>query len=268
MVRNDDYWGEKAKLEKLIFRPIADNAARLQALQNGEIQGYDLVEPQDIQTIEGDDSLQILDRPAFNVGYVTINQKVPPFDKIEVRQAVAAGLDREAVVNNFYAGRGEVAKQFMPPSLVRLRGRRQEVHLRPGEGEVAAPEGGRHDAAEGRLLVPDRRLAAVHARPEAELRGVRGEPEQVRLQGRAAQRAVEPGLRRPGQRRQGRRSEPDRLDGRLRRPRQLHRHVLPGSRPTSSASRTRRSSTPSTRPRSRPTRPSGPRSTRRRTGRS
>jgi len=117
MVRNDDYWGDKAKIEKLIFRPIADNAARLQALQSGEIQGYDLVEPQDIQTIEGDSNLQILDRPAFNVGYVTINQKVPPFDKLEVRQAVAAGLDRESVVNNFYAGRGEVATQFMPSSL-------------------------------------------------------------------------------------------------------------------------------------------------------
>jgi peptide/nickel transport system substrate-binding protein len=117
MVRNDDYWGDKAKIEKLIFRPISDNAARLQALQNGEIQGYDLVEPQDIQTIEGDDSLQILDRPAFNVGYVTINQKVKPFDQLPVRQAVAAGLDRKAVVDNFYAGRGEVANEFMPPSL-------------------------------------------------------------------------------------------------------------------------------------------------------
>jgi peptide/nickel transport system substrate-binding protein len=117
MVRNDDYWGDKAKIEKLIFRPISDNAARLQALQNGEIQGYDLVEPQDVDTIEGDDNLQILDRPAFNVGYVTINQKVKPFDQIEVRQAVAAGLDRESVVNNFYGGRGEVAKEFMPPSL-------------------------------------------------------------------------------------------------------------------------------------------------------
>jgi peptide/nickel transport system substrate-binding protein len=117
MVKNDAYWGEKAKIDKLIFRPIADNAARLQALQNGEIQGYDLVEPQDIDTIKGDSNLQVLDRPAFNVGYVTINQKVKPFDQIEVRQAVAAGLDRESVVNNFYAGRGEVATQFMPPSL-------------------------------------------------------------------------------------------------------------------------------------------------------
>ena len=117
IARNEDYYGDKAKLDKVIFRPISDNAARLQALQNGEIDGYDLVEPQDIKTIEGDDNLQILDRPAFNVGYVTINQKVKPFDQIEVRQAVAAGLDRESVVNNFYGGRGEVAKEFMPPSL-------------------------------------------------------------------------------------------------------------------------------------------------------
>ena len=52
LVRNPNYWGAKAKLSTLIFKPIADNAARLQALQNGEIQGYDLVEPQDIPVIQ------------------------------------------------------------------------------------------------------------------------------------------------------------------------------------------------------------------------
>ena len=33
MVRNEDYWGDKAPLDKLIIRPIADPAARLQALR-------------------------------------------------------------------------------------------------------------------------------------------------------------------------------------------------------------------------------------------
>jgi peptide/nickel transport system substrate-binding protein len=116
LVRNDDWWGEtEPALGTLIFRPIPDNAARLQALQTGEIQGYDLVEPQDIETIEGDANLQILDRPAFNVGYVTINQSMEPMDDPLVRQAVAHGLDRESVVTNFYAGRGVVAHEFMPP---------------------------------------------------------------------------------------------------------------------------------------------------------
>ena len=118
LVRNEDYWGDKAKLDELIIRPIADNAARLQALQTGEIQGYDLVEPQDIATIEGDSDLQIIDRPAFNVAYVGFNIAKKPTDDIKVREAIAYGLDRQAVVDNFYSGRGVVATQFMPPEVV------------------------------------------------------------------------------------------------------------------------------------------------------
>ena len=118
LTRNDDYWGEKAKIDTLIVRPIADNAARLQALQTGEIQGYDLVEPQDIATIEGDSNLQIIDRPAFNVAYVGFNIAKKPTDDIKVREAIAYGLDRQAVVDNFYSGRGVVATQFMPPEVV------------------------------------------------------------------------------------------------------------------------------------------------------
>ncbi len=102
----------------MIFRAIPDNAARLQALQTGEIQGYDLVEPQDIPTVQKDSKLKVLDRPAFNVAYVTINQAVKPFDNPLVRQAVAYGLDRAGVVKSFYAGRGTVADEFMPPEVV------------------------------------------------------------------------------------------------------------------------------------------------------
>jgi peptide/nickel transport system substrate-binding protein len=118
IVRNDSYWGKKAFLRRVIFRAIPDNAARLQALQTGEIQGYDLVEPQDVPTVQKNSKLKILDRPAFNVAYVTINQKVKPFDNILVRQAVAYGLDRAGVVKTFYAGRGTVANEFMPPEVV------------------------------------------------------------------------------------------------------------------------------------------------------
>jgi peptide/nickel transport system substrate-binding protein len=132
--RNDDYWGEKAKLEEVIIRPIADNAARLQALQNDEIQGYDLVEPQDVPTIEGDDALKIVERPAFNVAYVTINHRMKPMDNPLVRQAVAHGLDRESVVNNFYGGRAVVAKEFMPPE---VKGYADDVKEYPYDPERA-----------------------------------------------------------------------------------------------------------------------------------
>ena len=45
LVRNEDYWGEKAKSKTLIFKIIPDETARKQELQAGTIDGYDLPEP-------------------------------------------------------------------------------------------------------------------------------------------------------------------------------------------------------------------------------
>ncbi len=47
LVRNDDYWGEKAKSKTLIFKIIPDETARKQELQAGTIDGYDLPNPAD-----------------------------------------------------------------------------------------------------------------------------------------------------------------------------------------------------------------------------
>ena len=117
MKRNPDYWGEvEGNIETLIFRPIEATSA-LQALQNGEINGYDLVAPEDFETIEGDSNLQLLSRPAFNIGYVGFAQGNEPFDQLAVRQAFAHAINRQELVDAFYVGQGQVATQFMPPEL-------------------------------------------------------------------------------------------------------------------------------------------------------
>jgi peptide/nickel transport system substrate-binding protein len=117
LVRNDKYWGPKARLAQVVVRPISDNSARVQALQTGEINGMDLLQPQDVPTVNSNSSLKVVNRPSFNVAYVTINQAKPPTNNLLVRKAIAYGLDRQAVVNAFYAGRAQVATQFQPPQL-------------------------------------------------------------------------------------------------------------------------------------------------------
>jgi peptide/nickel transport system substrate-binding protein len=118
LTRNNAYWGKKPRIKTLIIRPIANNTARLQALQTNEVQGYDLVAPEHIATIQANSKLKVVNRPSFNVAYVTIHQGPgSPMNDIKVRQAVAYGLDRASVVNSFYSGRGQVANEFEPPQL-------------------------------------------------------------------------------------------------------------------------------------------------------
>jgi peptide/nickel transport system substrate-binding protein len=117
LTRNNSYWGKRSPISRIIVRPISNNTARLQALQTGEINGYDLVAPQDMPTIRSNSRLRLINRPPFNVAYVTINRSKAPMNNLLVRQAVAHGLDRAGVVRSFYAGRAVVAHQFMPPAV-------------------------------------------------------------------------------------------------------------------------------------------------------
>ncbi len=132
LVRNNTYWGVKPKLGKLIVRPIGTTTGRLQALQTGEVNAYDLAAPQDVPTIQQNSKLKVLKRPAFNVAYVTIHQGPgSPMNDIKVRQAVAYGLNRAQVVKQFYYGTGKVANEFMPPSLYGYSDKVQKYSYNP-----------------------------------------------------------------------------------------------------------------------------------------
>jgi peptide/nickel transport system substrate-binding protein len=118
LVRNPRYWATKAKLDRLVFRTIANRQARLRALERGTIQGLDQALTTEAATIKRNPSLKLLDRPSGNVGYVGINQAIPPMNNLLVRRAVAYGLDRNRVARSLYGGRGQAANQLLPPVFV------------------------------------------------------------------------------------------------------------------------------------------------------
>lgn len=134
LVRNENYWGDPAYLDRLIIRPIADPAARLQALQGGSIQGYDLVSPSDYEAVE-EGGFSLVERLSFNGLYLGLNPlarenaaaaesgvadvyegEESPLKDVNVRKAIAMAIDKQALIDAFYGGRGSPADIFMPPS--------------------------------------------------------------------------------------------------------------------------------------------------------
>ena len=111
---NPDYWGEAPEAETLVFRWSTESAARLLELQSGTVDGIDNLGPDDFATVEGDSNLHLQIRPALNTFYIGMTNTFPPFDKSEVRQAIAMGIDRQRIVDNFYPAGSEVASHFTP----------------------------------------------------------------------------------------------------------------------------------------------------------
>ncbi|MFH8726658.1 ABC transporter substrate-binding protein [Streptomyces termitum] len=115
--RFDGYWGDKAKVKNLVFRTIDTESGRRQALQAGDIDGYDLVAPADIKTLEAG-GFQVPTRDVFNLLYLGMSQGAnPALKKPEVRQAIAHAVDRENIVKTQLPEGGKVATQFMPDTV-------------------------------------------------------------------------------------------------------------------------------------------------------
>ncbi|MBN2550736.1 MAG: hypothetical protein JXB15_16345, partial [Anaerolineales bacterium] len=112
---NPDYWGEeKAKTPTLVFRWSSEAAQRLLELQAGTVDGIDNPGPDDFATIQADSNLALVPRQALNIFYVGMNNTYPPYDNEQVRQAIAMGIDRQRIVDNFYPVGSEVASHFTP----------------------------------------------------------------------------------------------------------------------------------------------------------
>ncbi len=119
LVKNADYWDKtKPSIDKLVFRTIKDNSARYLAVKAGDCTGMgEGANPDDAKAAASDANLQVLARPAMNIGYVNMNQRNQYLKNLKVRQAIAWAINKKAIVDAIYAGNGQVATQFLPPSL-------------------------------------------------------------------------------------------------------------------------------------------------------
>ncbi len=115
--RNDDYWDGKPYLEKIVFRSIPDNGARFMELQAGTVDIIDGISPNDVEILEKTKGLKLSPRPAMNVAYFAMNQRFEPFKDPKVRQAINYAIDKQTIIDAFFAGLAVSAKNPMPPSM-------------------------------------------------------------------------------------------------------------------------------------------------------
>lgn len=78
----------------------------------------DGVNPSDVSQIESDSALQVLLRPGMNIGYFGFNTEMEPFNNPTVRQALNYAVDKQSIIDTFYAGNADPAvnpyPSFMP----------------------------------------------------------------------------------------------------------------------------------------------------------
>ena len=133
--RNPDYWDGLAKLDEVIFRPLADPNARLTELMAG---GCDLaleVPPDVVTHFRKVDGFHVLETPGPHLWFLILNTREGPFANPDVRRAANLAIDRQAMVENLLQGTATLAAGPVPEAFDWARN--PEVHPYPHDPDEA-----------------------------------------------------------------------------------------------------------------------------------
>jgi len=115
MVRNDEYWGGKPRLDKIIVKTVKEDSARVMMLQSGDANLIVRIPSEDIPRLEKDANLRLDSTETLRVLFLGINCYKKPYNDVRIRQALAYAIDKESIVKNIYQGRALVASNIVTP---------------------------------------------------------------------------------------------------------------------------------------------------------
>lgn len=116
-LRNDDYWGDAAKVESLIFAITPDASVRYQKVQAGECHITAYPNPADVEAMKAAEDIVVMEQEGLNVGYLAYNTTMAPYDNPNVRRALNMAIDKQAIIDVVFQGSGEIAKNPLPPTM-------------------------------------------------------------------------------------------------------------------------------------------------------
>jgi len=116
--RNDNYYGEKTKLNRVIYRFMKESSAQRLALENGDIDIARNLSPTDLTAIEKNPKLASTSAPKGTIYYMSLNQKNANLAKPEVQQAFKSLVDYDAIGKTLIKGIGEIHQTFEPKGML------------------------------------------------------------------------------------------------------------------------------------------------------
>ncbi len=133
--RFEEYWetapdGEALPyLDGVVIEGVPDDSVRLLNLQSGQFEVNERINPRDVATLQANQDIEVIPVSHATPYIIALNPTKAPFDNKLLRQAVAAALDRQAIIDNISFGTGyTLAIAFLPESWFYIEGPQAEYN--------------------------------------------------------------------------------------------------------------------------------------------
>jgi peptide/nickel transport system substrate-binding protein len=113
--RHDGYWGEHGRTPRIVYRPIPEAAARVLALEAGDVDVITRVPSADIARLEKAPDIRVTRTPSVGMQQFRFNVTKGPYRDVRVRQAISYAINRRAIVDNLVSSFGRPSTSALTP---------------------------------------------------------------------------------------------------------------------------------------------------------
>jgi peptide/nickel transport system substrate-binding protein len=115
LAANPAYWQpDVPKLATLRYKILPDEPSRLAAIRTGDIQLTTLADPVSADSARTSEGVTVVEQETTDYYLLGFNCKLAPFDNEKVRQALSMAIDRQAIIDAVFFGKGQVTGAIVP----------------------------------------------------------------------------------------------------------------------------------------------------------
>ena len=155
LVKNPDYWGEPAKLEKATFKFISEPTAAFAALMAGDVDAFPVYPaPENLAQFEADPRFKVVVGSTEGETILSTNNRQPPFDNKLVRQAMAHAINRQEIIDGAMFGYGTPIGTHFAPHNPAYKDFTSDSAFDPEKARALLKEAGFEDGFKTTLKLP------------------------------------------------------------------------------------------------------------------
>ncbi len=173
LARNDGYWGGKPAWEKVIFRIVPTDPARIAGLLSGELDAIEQVPTADLPRIRRDPGLHTAQKVSWRTIFFYLDQRSAsppgltdksgrplarnPFRDLRVRQALSLAINRQAIAERLMEGAALPASNLVSPPVFGYAPDLKPDRYDPAEAKRLLAQAGFADGFAMTLAAPNNR---------------------------------------------------------------------------------------------------------------
>ncbi|MED1949613.1 glutathione ABC transporter substrate-binding protein [Brevibacillus centrosporus] len=157
LVKNGNYWGNKAKVDKIVYKVVPEDTTRIAMVEAGEAHIADNLPSADLDRVQSSSSMNLVRANGLGVEWIGFNTKKKPFDDVRVRQAIAHAIEKDAIIQGVYNSVGSSAVSALSPKVIGYNPNLKDYDYDVSKAKALLAEAGFANGFKTSIITDDRK---------------------------------------------------------------------------------------------------------------